>query len=287
MQAKPKTSCRLNRSAFEKLFKATREAQCSWTYYESKSFRNKIRRAYEFLARHGHSPSMYFLADMLEEGSGTAKDRVTAAKWYRRAAESGYTDAMLSIALCYLRGKGVEQNARRAIYWFRRGALGRDSAAYVNLGDCYLHGRGVAKDPAIAFAWYRKAARSAHWFARLKVAEMYRKGLGVTQSSRWALHWYKRTPLPSAFYHVGIMKLGLGDADSAVLALNEAAQCGHVGAMRSLSICYALGRGVSKDPGAAKYWFDKARSSKRFSDLTWLAGTITADINDALEKPQR
>ena len=273
-----------NRSNIAALFGAARQAQCSFAFYESRKLQGQVFRAYEFLASRGHAASMYFLADMLELGFGTRKNISAAARWYLKSAQTGHADAMNSIAHCFLKGLGVKQDYKHAVSWLLRAADRRNSAAYVGLGDCYLKGRGAKKDPAKAFAWYRKAARGAHPLARLQVADMYRQGVGVKQSKRWAMHWYKRTPLPSARYFLGIAQLEAGEYEGAIAELNEAARCGHAGAMRTLSECYAVGRGVEKDARTARQWLEKASSSKRFSDLAWLAGVVAEDIEDALEK---
>jgi TPR repeat protein len=88
-----------------------------------------------------------------------------AASWLQRAIDAGDDDALLELAKAYLDGRGVRRNGAHAVDLLKRAARsnhitesGRDDANYL-LGQCYLHGTGVASSLAKARTCFAEANR--------------------------------------------------------------------------------------------------------------------------------
>lgn len=80
-------------------------------------------------ARRGNPPSMIYLAQMFEAGSGVPADPVQALAWLRRAAESGYAVAQFHLGVALLLGRGTAPDATAAQYWLRQAAAQGDDDA--------------------------------------------------------------------------------------------------------------------------------------------------------------
>jgi hypothetical protein len=79
-------------------------------------------------AEQGQSIAELMLADIYDEGTGTAKDDAQAAAWYRKAAERGIAVAQNNLGYFYSRS-----NFDEAKRWFAQAADNGDPAARYNL----------------------------------------------------------------------------------------------------------------------------------------------------------
>ena len=114
------------------------------------------------------------------------QDRVTALKYYLKAAENGNDDAMVDCGRIYFEGIfGVEQDTEKAVEWFKKaGELG-NSAALNNIGYIYnTNGNHKA-----AISWYEKAANLGDVVAMLNLSNTYLRDLNNKSKAR---EWLKK-----------------------------------------------------------------------------------------------
>jgi hypothetical protein len=110
-------------------------------------------------------------------GSGVAKDRAEAVRWYRKAADQGLAAAQFNLGVCFDAGTGVAKDAAEAVRWYRRAADQGYAAAQFNLGVCFAAGTGVPKDRAEAIRLYRKAADQGYQNAQKELQFTFREQL--------------------------------------------------------------------------------------------------------------
>ena len=63
---------------------------------------------------------------------------------------------------CYFFGTGTKKDLVKAASFYRKAADRGDPSAEYNLGFCYEMGFGVEKDFTAAKKWYRRAADKSH-----------------------------------------------------------------------------------------------------------------------------
>ena len=103
---------------------------------------------------------------------GVARNEMTAAEWYEKAANQGYAWAQMSLGLLYVNGRGVLLDFPKGIFWLRNAADRNDRKAQYNLGWAYESGSGVPKDIQEAIKWYGKAADGGNQDARARLASL-------------------------------------------------------------------------------------------------------------------
>lgn len=81
------------------------------------------------LAREGHAPAQYSIADLYLNGEGVEPSAVEGTKWLRQAAEANYPAAQYHLGFLYATGRGVSRDLVEAYQWMRRAAaLGHQEA---------------------------------------------------------------------------------------------------------------------------------------------------------------
>lgn len=73
-------------------------------------------------ARSGDQLAQLTLGNIYNNGLGTTKDVVVAAKWYHKAAIQGDPDAQFSLGVMYLRGEVVTEAEIEGLQWLRKAA---------------------------------------------------------------------------------------------------------------------------------------------------------------------
>ena len=107
----------------------------------------------------------------LAEKASERGDKVTALKYYLKAAENGIISAMLDCGCIYFEGRGgVEQDIDKAIEWFKKAGQLGSSAALNNIGYIY----GTMGNHKAAISWYEKAANLGDVVAMLNLSNVYR-----------------------------------------------------------------------------------------------------------------
>ena len=112
-----------------------------------------------------------------------AGDRITALKYYLKAAENGIVSAMVDCANIYFEGVGgVEQDIDKAIEWFKKAGQLGNSAALNNVGYIY----GTLNNYKAAISWYEKSANLGDVVAMLNLSNTYRKEYpNKTLAQKW------------------------------------------------------------------------------------------------------
>ncbi|MBQ9153547.1 MAG: sel1 repeat family protein [Solobacterium sp.] len=154
------------------------------------------------------------------------------------------------------------------------------AVAMNNISSMYDDGLYVRKDEKKAFEWMKKAAEAGFSFSCMTLAEKYENGYGTaedhTQAVRWAQQAVRLDPQnevlrnrfeairgSSAAYAQQLSEKGMeavnrNDFETAYRCFSEAADLGAPDAMNNLSVMYANGHYVQKDPAQAFEWMKKA-----------------------------
>jgi TPR repeat protein len=186
----------------------------------------------------------------LHEGEGVRRDDRECVRWYRRAAAAGDPRAMNNLARCYRAGHGVPKSGKKVVEWLARSAAtDGGSWALAQLAQIHLDGDGVAKDARKAVAWARRLLRETKekeaWFARLHAPIDFGDTDAVCQAHHILGRCAEdgkgtRKDLGAAFRHY------------------RAAAKNHACAAFDLADAYEAGRGVARDPRAARRWLRHA-----------------------------
>lgn len=180
----------------------------------------------------GNAEAQFYMAtlyDPLMPSVRFAKDAVTAADWYERAATQSYPMAQNNLGWLYENGQGKPRDDAEAARWYRKAADQGEVLAQINLGHLYEAGRGVVKDETEAARWYRMAADLGAPYAADNLGRLYEFGRGVAKDEAEAARWYRK------------------DADAGLAA-----------AQADLGRLYEAGSGVPKDATEASRWYQKA-----------------------------
>jgi hypothetical protein len=213
------------------------------------------------LAERGDAGAERLLGQMYQQGSGTYRDLVRAATWFRKSADQGDTAAERALGSLYIDGQGVPKDQAMGLKWVSKAADHGDIDAMKILITLY-HGPIVPADPAQEFRWTRKAAQKGDSLSQSNLCSVYVNGeLSQAQSPADAFHWCKK-----------------------------AAEQGNFTAQLFLGDLYAVGEGVAQDKAQALAWYHKAaadppmipnriftqKSVKGFQDMR------TAEVNQAI-----
>ena len=176
----------------------------------------------------GNLEAMHYIGLMYQEGTGVAADAATAAQWFKRAADKGHPPSMNNYGN-WLR----TDHPAEALEWHLKAAAGGDPFAMANAGGAYYEGIGTEKDLVKAAEWYRKAAEhGGNSNATLQWGYMLCNGQGVAQDVKKGFAMYL-----------------------------AAAREGESAAMYNLGDYYIRGKGGTKIPSAARFWFLRSAMS--------------------------
>ncbi|MDA8428378.1 MAG: tetratricopeptide repeat protein [Geobacteraceae bacterium] len=176
-------------------------------------------------AEQGDAQAQLYLAQLLEEGAGVARDSKAAAMWYSKSIALGNPKAAYGLAGMYLAGTAVPENESMTVRLLFAAAEKGDSRAQVLLGGLFVAGK--AKSEFVAQLNHnRREAAQGELRAMYNLGWMSREGAGVPSSIAHARSW-----------------------------LTQAAEKGFVPAARLLGDIYFAGEGVPKDVSAALHWY--------------------------------
>lgn len=158
----------------------------------------------------------------------------------QKRAAGGDAQARFDLALAYQTGRDVKRDLPRALSLYRQAAAQKHAPAINNLAVMYLRGDGVRRDPAQALPLFEEAIGLGYRVAMYNLAsELFRT----------------RPP-----------------GDPRTLALfRQAAELGHLNAMRALVDIYGEGRGTPRDLVAAAEWARKSAAGGCMKGKTMLA----------------
>ena len=112
-----------------------------------------------------------------------------AVKRLGELAEEGNTRAMFQYADALLKGIAVKQDKVSAHKWFLKAAENDDVASIFQVGIDYRDGIGVQKDADEAEKWLTVAAGREFLRAKIELANMFRKGITANVDMEKAIHW--------------------------------------------------------------------------------------------------
>jgi TPR repeat protein len=101
----------------------------------------------------GDANSYHNLGVMLSNGIGAKKDRVSANKFYLKAALMGHAGSQINLGWSYYKGTGIKKNLGLAIYWLTRSADQGEPFAYGSIGEMTYYGHGFPFDKIEAVKW--------------------------------------------------------------------------------------------------------------------------------------
>ena len=162
------------------------------TYYSGQgSARDRVKAVewWRKAAEQGYLHSQFWMGEAMRWGHGAAANPAEAAQWYRKAAEQGHPNAQASLGDLYRDGVGVPRSDADALRWYRASADQRSADGQYHLGQMIAGGRGTEKSEAEAATWYRLAADQGFTAAMLDLAELYETGRGESKNLVCAYFW--------------------------------------------------------------------------------------------------
>lgn len=192
-------------------------------------------------AEQGDAQAQLYLAHLLEEGAGAARDSKAAVMWYSKSNALGNPKAAYGLAGMLLAGTAVSENEGMAVRLLFAAAEKGDSRAQVLLGGLYVAGKAKNEFSAQLNNNRRDAAKG-ELRAMYNLGWMSREGAGVPCSIAHAQSW-----------------------------LTKAAEKGFAPAARLLGDIFFAGDGVPKDVSAALHWYGIGAARGDRSSLRHLA----------------
>jgi TPR repeat protein len=159
-----------------------------------------------------------------------APEKVAEYQGIKAAAEKNDPEAMVRLGRFYEIGHGVVQNNEDAAEWYERAARAGNPTGMFNLAIMAHTGQGCDQDFDVAVEWYRRAAAAGIHTAEILLAGLMAEGKGFAAAdAAGAAAIYRRLAEPPV--------------------ANKDAQY-HLGRM------YDEGRGLPRDPAAARRYFE-------------------------------
>lgn len=178
----------------------------------------------------------------LEEG----KDE-EAVRYFQEASDLGNAYGMFKLAQCLSEGRGIARNCEAAFSLMQKAAdLGLRNA-YTVLSEWFLNGNGTEVNLDQAEYWANCALEAGD------EAEIAQQLLAAIEQAR-------NPQLDDGTYDNdrGYNYIEQNDFENAFQCFQIAALKGNVVAMNNLSVCYARGNGIPKNPEQAFLWMKMA-----------------------------
>lgn len=192
-------------------------------------------------AEKGDAQAQLYLAHLLEEGAGVARDGKAALVWYSKSNALGNPKAAYGMAGMLLAGTAVSEDESMTVRLLFAAAEKGDSRAQVLLGGLYVAGK--AKNEFLTQLNHnRREAAQGELRAMYNLGWMSREGAGLPCSVPNAQSW-----------------------------LTKAAEKGSAPAARLLGDIFFAGDGVPKDVSAALRWYGVAAARGDRASLRHLA----------------
>jgi TPR repeat protein len=162
------------------------------------------RRYLRLAEKQGHSPAIYDMARVYEEGIGVKVNPARAIARYRAAAAQNHMASQWQLGQIYELGKDVEQDVEEALLWYERAARNGLRPAMIKMFAAALDGQGMEADPKAARRWVGNAAAAGDHWARVVNAAMAAtdygtssaEGFGATGAETDAENWKRQVISP-------------------------------------------------------------------------------------------
>lgn len=108
---------------------------------------------------------------------GTTKSRLTAIKYYKKAAAFSEPHAIHNLGVIYSTGIGLKQNLNKAYNQFLLAAKLGNTESQFKVGWCLLHGEGTPINKGSAIRWLKKATSAGNAEAKSLLQSLNPKNL--------------------------------------------------------------------------------------------------------------
>ena len=269
------------------LFGAYNLARCYSLGIGVQKDENEAFKYFTIAARRKEALPLVALGCCYRDGVGTKIDKDKAMHYFDSAAQKGSTDAMICIGNAYLDKDWLGENQTTALSWYKSAAEKGSSEGQYLTGVAYFNGLGTSVNNIEAKKWLKAAADQGHAAAQSTLGDYYRL---CEEDEFEALEWYKAAAKQGEqlgqcrlgeYYYQGLAGLPV-NYTTAYNYFKQAAEQEHMVAQYMLGVCYAEGKGTSKNGLLAVEWLDKAISQgyldakKYLADVYW-EGTIVQE----------
>ncbi len=171
------------------------------------------RIVFEKSAKLGHSPSLYRLGEIYQEGHGQKRDFAKALEYFQQAADLESPIGFLYIGLAYEYGLSVEIDIQKAFENYQTAADLLSYYAHFAMGNLMASGKLGEANWEEAIPHWEKASDLGVRQAILQLGDCYRLGLGVDRNLITANQYYQRSAALSYYtdhdttYHTALLKL--------------------------------------------------------------------------------
>lgn len=205
-------------------------------------------------AKKGDAGAMLTLGSFYEQGVGVPRNFVSAMNWYAKAAEAGLPEGHYNLGISYEVGMGNGGDLKKAVEHFQIAADMGLSQAMEKMASLYLSGTGVTKNNATGLEWMAKAAAAGNAGAANMLGVVYSQGLLDQKKND-----------EKAFIH-----------------FIQAAELGHLEAIKNLAVIYKEGLGRKKNPVEALKWYLIAqKGGYQAADLDIVVTELKGQVTDA------
>ena len=232
------------------------------------------QKGFEYIqkaAAMGYSNAQIKEGNCFYSGLGTHQDYKKAVESYKKAAVQNNAYALNNLGNCFRDGLGTETNMELAKESYQKAADLNYCLGLYNLGWCYENGIAVPKDKKKALDYYIKAATLGELKACSRLVDYY----AIEQNDYTNAAKYVRIGIdfndPKSIYQLSLFyRNGWGgyqkNSNMEIMLLEQAAVLGNTDAMTTMGNYYRFGyEAISKDPLAAKTWFEKAIQRNDYS----------------------
>jgi uncharacterized protein len=229
--------------------------QCYAVGFGVKIDTTKSRAFLEKAAEGGHPQAMSKLGDLHRLNAKSIADYETAKQFYTEAAKQNDLDAIINLGLLHYRNQIANASGNLAFQYFDSAAKKGAPGAWYWLGVLYQKGDGVAQNLDQARKNYLKAIASGHLGAKFKLATMFEEEALLPKlkpKAKTAL--YEQT-------HRLYLEYSLDPSHN---------QANHLISMRRLGMYFETGLSGSKNPRAARYWYESAASENDPEAMLWM-----------------
>ncbi|MBE6373760.1 MAG: sel1 repeat family protein [Lentisphaerae bacterium] len=241
---------------------------------------------FEKLYRAGFLPAGIPLGIMCYEGTGTAKNYVTAEKYllaglpHKKDIPVGFDPEAVLGRIYYYGGYGVKADPGKAVHYLK--ASERDAESMFLLGSIYRAGKGGTENNAEAAVCFKAAAEKGNLNAGLELGRMYYFGQGVKKDDRLAVQYLRpvvdhgHPDGAAALLLAGIYadpKSPVHDDTDAFYYYRQAARKGNAEGCYRCGMMLLNGTGTGKDPAGAMEYL-KAAAKAGNAAAAWQCGEL-------------
>lgn len=210
--------------------------------YELKDDKSKAIQWYNIAAEEGLPEAQYKLANMYSEGNLVQRDRIIAAKWFKKFSKhklganentlkkikfaKTYVNAVSGYPISqYLLGlKYRDENNEEALYWLELSANQNFGMAFFELGDIFETGCFGEQNMERAIAYYFSASNKGNSRANYKLAKIYQNRLAANPENQenhiYFMHLLKKaakSDILEAQYELATIYLAKKEDDEAAI----------------------------------------------------------------------